>query len=114
MLNFSIIGGVDVRGRYEPSATNWYVTLIGGHQIDLRQAILPEERPVVINILTLFGGGKVLVAPGTSVELGGFILIGGRSANVAPAAEPPQSRIKVRLFCLAGGLDVRSKAADYD
>jgi len=67
MFNFTFLGGTSIKGHYKPNHKNTYATLVGGHDIDLRQADLPTDGPVKITICTLFGGAKVIVLPGTTV-----------------------------------------------
>ena len=109
MFSFSIFGGTNVKGQYKPERKNTYVTLVGSQELDFRQAELPVDSPIKITICTLFGGAKVIVPPGTAVNVGGIMLLGGKKTYVDPGPEPAQSHLRIRFNCLAGGLEVTSK-----
>ena len=108
MFNFSVFGGTNVKGRYKPDAHNTYAMLAGGVEIDLRQAELPDT-PIKLTIYALFGGAKVIVPPGTSVDVGGVVILGGKKTNVDPGTEPSRAHVKIWFNCLAGGLEVTSR-----
>ena len=113
MFHFSIIGGTKVKGKYKPERKNTYATLIGDHELDLHQAELPVDSPIKITICTLVGGAKVIVRPGTAVDVGGITLIGRKKTNVEPGTEPTQSHLRIRFNCLAGNLSVTSKGKKH-
>ena len=108
MFNFSIFGGTNVKGYYKPEPKNTYAMVAGGVEIDLRQAELPDI-PVKFTICTLFGGAKVIVPPGTSVDIGGIVLLGGKKSSLDSGTEPSKAHVKIRFNCLAGGLEVKSE-----
>ena len=108
MFNFSIFGGTDVKGKYRPEPNNTYVMLAGGVEIDLSEADLADSS-VKFSIYTLFGGAKVIVPPGTPVDVGGIVILGGKQSRVEPGNESSPAHIKIRFNCLAGGLEVTSK-----
>ena len=108
MFNFSVFGGTNVKGRYKPEQTNTFAMLAGGLEIDLRQAELPDT-PIKFSIYALFGGAKVIVSPGTSVDVGGIVILGGKKTDVDPGTEPSKAHVKIRFNCLAGGLEVTSR-----
>ena len=108
MFNFSVFGGTNVRGRHKPEQKNTYVMLLGGLEIDLRQAELPDT-PIKFTIYALFGGAKVIVPPGTSVDVGGIAILGGKKTDVDPGTEPSLAHVKIRFNGLFGGLKVISK-----
>ena len=112
MFNFTFLGGTSIKGHYKPNHKNTYATLVGGHDIDLRQADLPTDGPVKITICTLFGGAKVIVLPGTTVIVGGITVLGGKKVTVEPGDGPSGAHVKIKFNCLAGGLEVSSKSKD--
>jgi predicted membrane protein len=109
VFNFSIFGGTEVKGQYKPEPRNIYTMLAGGMEIDLSQVEMPDA-PVTFIICTFFGGAKVIVPPGTEVDIGGIVLLGGKKSSVDQVAVPSKGHVKIRFNCLAGGLEVTSKA----
>jgi hypothetical protein len=95
------------RGAWRVPASTLSVTLIGGADLDLRDAEL--EAPVVtFTKVSLIGGMHVVVPPGVRVEVSGFSLIGGRRIEdaSAPAGAPT---LRLRAFSLIGGVRVQSQ-----
>ena len=75
-ISVSLFGGTQVEGHVEKRGSYWYVSLFGGTNQDLREADLPEDEPVNINVFTLFGGSKILVP-----EVVANLCFGGRRRN---------------------------------
>jgi hypothetical protein len=84
------------------------LTLMGGAELDLREAELAEDLTIIA--ITVMGGIGITVPDGVSVELSGFALMG---ANGAPddkrPALPGAPAIRVRAFALMGGVGVERK-----
>ncbi len=110
-FHISLFGGGKVQERHALGGVHWYIRLIGGYTLDLRDAEFPDE-PVIINTITLIGGDKILVPRGLEVETSGAVLLGGSTVKVARGgyAEPP-GRLKVNVFALIGGDTIVSDPA---
>ena len=109
MFKFSIIGGTKVQGRFKPEPKNVYTTLLGDHKIDLKQAEFPSDTTIKIIICNILGNAKVIVAPGTRIDVGGVVLIGNKKTSVDPGTETSGAHLEVRFNCLLGNLEVTSK-----
>ncbi len=91
-----------------PRRGTW-LTLIGGPDLDLRDATL-EGDDTELTIVTLIGGGDVIVPEGVAVELSGFTLLGGDDVKLEGAPPPPGAPVvRVRSFGLIGGTDVKDR-----
>jgi hypothetical protein len=100
------LGGMRRSGAWRVPATTTAVTLIGGADLDLRDAELAA--PVVtVTKISLIGGMRVTVPPGVRVEVSGFSLIGGKRVTDAPAPAGAPT-LRLRGFSLIGGIRVRS------
>ena len=98
------MGGLRRAGRLALRARTRLVTLIGGLDLDLTQAVVPPEGSTITKV-SLIGGAKVVVGPEVRVEVGGFSLIGGRDVErVGGAREHPMVRISA--WSLIGGTRV--------
>ena len=104
-LNAQSVEGTDEQMRKDGQ---WSVAIVGGHTLDLSEAALPADRELRINLATLFGGAKVIVPRGTQVDIGGFVLIGGKSLEVAGDL-PNGKRVRIRFHALMGGVEVVSR-----
>ena len=109
MFSFSIFGRTDVQGKFKPEQKNTYTTLIGDHKIDLSEAELPNDTPIRITMCKLIGNAKVIVPPGTRIDVGGVVLIGNKKTSVDPGVEQSGAYVKVSHNCLIGNLQVTSK-----
>lgn len=105
-LIVSIWGATERKGGWIPPRRLNAVTVMGGTDLDFRQATFATET-VSIRLLTLMGGVDIVVPPGVRVEWGGIALMGGVSTpepGTPPAPDAPVIRIS-GLVCM-GGVDV--------
>lgn len=105
-LIVSIWGATERKGSWVPPRQLNAVTVMGGTDLDFRQATFATEA-VSIRLLALMGGVDIVVPPGVRVEWGGIALMGGVSMpepGTPPAPDAPVIRIS-GLVCM-GGVDV--------
>ena len=104
----AVMGGAARKGRWRPPRRTNVVTVMGGAELDLREAELAED--TVITAVAIMGGIGITVPMGVSVELSGFALMG---ANGGPADKhlplPDAPAIRVRAFALMGGVGIERK-----
>ena len=110
-LVLGILGGGDRRGRWRVPARMTVVNVLGGADLDLREATLAA--PVVdITVLSVLGGSDIVVPEGVHVELDGFGLLGGNRLRLEGAEPPPGAPVvRVHAWSLLGGTDVKTKGA---
>jgi uncharacterized protein DUF1707/cell wall-active antibiotic response 4TMS protein YvqF len=105
----SVMGGADRRGRFRLAGQTNVVTIMGGANIDLRQAEL-EESEAALTVVSVMGGANVVVPEGVDVELTGFALMGGRAHRPGKEPLPPGAPlVRVRAFSFMGGVSVVTK-----
>jgi hypothetical protein len=107
----AVLGGDDRRGRWRPARRSVAVAVMGGVDLDLREASLPPD-VLEITAVAVMGGIEITVPEGVAVELHGLSLLGGRSVRTADV--PLRSGapvIRVRGYALMGGIDIRTKSA---
>lgn len=105
-LIVSIWGATERKGSWIPPRRLTAVTVMGGTDLDFRQAAFATET-VSVRLLALMGGVDIVVPPGVRVEWGGIALMGGVSTpepGTPPAPDAPVIRIS-GLVCM-GGVDV--------
>jgi hypothetical protein len=108
----AVMGGGNLRGRWLAGRRLTSIAIMGGGEIDLRNAVLTEG-DLNITIFAFMGGVNVVVPPGIDVELTGFALLGGNDAHVPHQHLPPGARrVHVRAISIMGGSDVRMKRRD--
>jgi Cell wall-active antibiotics response 4TMS YvqF len=102
----AIMGGSSRRGRLRLSRRLTAIAIMGGDEIDLRDAEIDGEE-LTINVFVLMGGCDIYVPDTVDVDVGGFSLMGGtdeRGSRRPP--RPAAPFIKVRAYALMGGTDV--------
>jgi DUF1707 SHOCT-like domain/Cell wall-active antibiotics response LiaF, C-terminal len=105
-LLVSVLGGLDRRGRWRVPRRLTVISVLGGTDLDLRQAQIADDE-VTITIVDVLGGVDLYVPEGIEVDVGGVSLLGGldeHGSDVAPRPGTPLVRVKV--FSLLGGVDV--------
>ncbi|MFE7132960.1 DUF1707 domain-containing protein [Streptomyces sp. NPDC057638] len=103
-------GGFERKGSWTVGRDHVSVAVMGGGEIDLREARF-EEREVVIRCFALMGGIDVTVPPELNVQVSGFGLMGGfgEEGEVEGAPDPSAPTVRVTGFALMGGVGVRRK-----
>jgi hypothetical protein len=99
----SVMGGADLKGRWRVARRMTVVCLMGGCDLDLRQAQI-EDDEVTITVLAIMGGTDLYVPEGIEVDLGGFSLMGGTDEQGRDAPPRPGAPlIRLRVFNFMGG-----------
>jgi class 3 adenylate cyclase len=105
----AIMGGEDRRGKWRLGRRTGAFALMGGVDLDLRDAVLDGD-DIEITAWAIMGGVDVVVPEGIAVECSGFMLMGGRSNRIKDVPPVPGSPvIRVRGYGMWGGISVRSK-----
>ena len=102
----SIMGGADRRGRWRVPRRMVALSLMGGCDLDLRQAQI-EHDEVTITVFSVMGGTDIYVPEGIEVDVGGLTIMGGTDEHGHDAPPKPGTPlIRLRTFTLMGGTDV--------
>lgn len=108
----AIMGGVERRGRWTPARETSVLAIMGGAQLDFREASLPPG-VTEVNVACLMGGVEVIVPPGLAVDTDGVAIMGGfvhlNRDSATPGPEAPVLRI--RGFALMGGVEITVRQA---
>jgi hypothetical protein len=103
----AIMGGAERKGAWTPPRTLYVVALMGGAEIDLREARLDRGVTEVV-VFAVMGGVEILVSPHVHVDMSGFALMGGfgQSGRSEPPDDPGTPVVRVSGFALMGGVEV--------
>jgi class 3 adenylate cyclase len=105
----AIMSGSNRQGRWRVGDQLNALCIMGGAEIDLREAEF-DAPELHITAIAIMGGVSVIVPEGIDVDLGGIAIMGGKDARLAPVPLLPGApRVRVTAFCLMGGVDVKSK-----
>lgn len=101
-----ILGGGDHTGRWRIAPRCTVVNVMGGADLDLRQATV-EASETAITVFSLMGGSTIVVPEGVEVDAGGFAFLGGNDVRLEGPPPPPGApRLRIRAWSLLGGSDV--------
>lgn len=116
--NMAIMSGVERSGTWEVKSGS-YTALMGGIEIDFRQAQIPQGT-TQINVSAIMGGINIIVPPDLAVDCEGTALLGGveffskNSGGIISSLHHSQGDVKgpvvVRISCFTalGGITVKS------
>jgi Domain of unknown function (DUF1707)/Cell wall-active antibiotics response 4TMS YvqF len=103
-----LLGAGDRRGRWRVAERVTVVNVLGGADLDLREATLAAPE-VTIRVFSLMGGSDIIVPDDVHVELSSFALLGGDDLKVDRPEPPPGAPVvHVKSISILGGTDVKS------
>lgn len=101
------IGGWKQRGRIRLDHDINVVSLIGGVDLDLTDAEFASN-VVTLTSFSLLGGAVISAPPNVRVEVEGISLLGGREITAQQPVDPAAPVLRLRVFRLVGGIEVRN------
>lgn len=102
----AIMGGSHRRGRFRTVGSINAVAIMGGDEIDLREAEM-EGGELTLNLFSLMGGSNVYVPDSIEVEMGGFSLMGGNDVRGNQRSPRPGAPVvRIRGFNFMGGVTI--------
>lgn len=107
-LGIGILGGFNRRGVWTIARRFTAVAVMGGGEVDLREAKF-EEPVTVIRCFAVMGGLSVLVPPEVDLEVRGVGVMGGFDHRASGIGEPGAPRVIVTGLSFWGGVDVVRK-----
>jgi hypothetical protein len=100
------MGGTDRKGRWRIAARSTVINVMGGSDLDLREALI-DANETVITVVSVMGGSDIIVPEGVEVDLSGFAIMGGNDLKVDGSRPRPGAPVvRIRAFSLMGGTDV--------
>jgi hypothetical protein len=107
--NIAVVGGCDRKGRWRPAARSVALAVLGGVDLDLRDAII-EGDELVLTAVAVLGGINIIVPEGVEVQVSGFAVLGGNDHDEGTApVRPGGPVIRVRAYSVLGGVDIEAK-----
>ena len=110
-LVIAIMGGAERRGQWTPPRRLTVVTIMGGAEIDLREATFGVSVTEIF-VIVIMGGVEIITAPGTRLDVSGLAIMGGfeggasagNAGSAGGAHHPDAPVVKVRGFAMMGGV----------
>ena len=107
----AVMGGVVRRGMWAVPRTVNVVAIMGGVELDLREAQLAPG-VTEISVFALMGGVVIKVPPNVRLEVDGAAIMGGFEDTVytPPVPDPAAPIVKVTGIAIMGGVEAKVKA----
>jgi len=102
----AIMGGSHRRGRFRAVGSINAVAIMGGDEIDLRDAEV-EGGELTLNLFAIMGGANIYVPDSVDLDVGGFSLMGGHEEvgrELSP--RPGAPLIRIRVYNLMSGATI--------
>ena len=106
-VSVAVMSGVERRGAWTLAERHTAVAVMGGVELDLREAELPTE--ATVTAIAVMGGVTVVVDQFTRVDVDGIGLMGGfgeSRSRTSAVLGPGSPVVRVRGLALMGGVEV--------
>ena len=107
----AILGGFVRKGDWVAPPELSAVAILGGGEIDLRDARFAEHT-VTIHAVTIMGGIQITVPEDADVQVNGIGIMGGFDHSAAGSGSPGGPRIVINGFAFWGGVQVQRLPSD--
>lgn len=104
----ALLSGVQRKGAWEPAEHVRVFAVMGGAELDFREAVLVEG-VTELWIFAFWGGAQVIVPRDIHVETRGVGIMGGFSELDHRAAEADAPTLRIRGWAVMGGVEVKLK-----
>ena len=103
----AVMSGEKRSGRWQPAERGAVLSVMGGVDLDLRDAELTQ--PVTtIRVIAVMGGVKVLVPDGVDVQVSKLAIMGGNDVQLGAGQPTPGAPVvHLRLLSIMSGITVR-------
>ena len=101
----AIMSGSHRHGRFRAVGSINAVAIMGGDEIDLRDAEI-EGGELTLNVFTLMGGANIYIPDSIEVDVGGFSVMGGNTEIGVERLRPGAPRVMIRAYNLMGGATI--------
>lgn len=105
-----IMGGTSRRGQWTPPRKLRIIALMGGAELDFREAALAPG-VTEVHITAVMGGVNIVVPPHLAVEMDGSAIMGGFEHSDRAPTHPDPDRPILRVYGLAimGGVNIETR-----
>ena len=101
----AIMSGSHRHGRFRAVGSINAVAVMGGDEIDLREAEI-EGGELTVNVFTLMGGANIYIPDSIELDIGGFSIMGGNTEVGVERLRPGAPRVMIRAYNLMGGATI--------
>ncbi len=106
----AILAGSTRKGAWHPDPVIEVLTVLGGAELDFRDAVLPGNE-VTVRATSILGGVEITVPPEMRVVDNGIAILGGREITGGDESVGPDSPVlRIEGICVLGGIEVKRKS----
>ena len=107
----AILSGFSRRGAWRPDPVMNVFTVLGGGELDFREAVLPSKE-IVLRMTTVLGGLGIIVPPEMRVIDNTANILGGSdvTGKIEDESGPDSPVLRIEGLCILGGIGVERKA----
>lgn len=106
----AVMSGTERRGQWMTPRKLRVWAIMGGAELDFREARLPAGVTEVW-VFAMMGGVHIIVPPGLTVDVGGSAIMGGfeHMQRMPTQADPERPLLRVHGFAMMGGVSVETR-----
>jgi len=106
-LMIAVLGGTGRKGRWVPARRNTAIGILGGVQLDFREAMLGPG-VTEVSLFACMGGIEIIVPPEMAVEVDGMAILGGFESETDTVLnrDPDQPLLRIKGFFVLGGAEI--------
>jgi len=106
----AILSGFSRKGAWHPEPVMNVLTILGGAELDFRDAVLPSKE-IVLRITAVLGGLGIIVPPEMRVVDNTAAILGGSdvSGDIADPLDPDAPVLRLEGVFILGGMGVERK-----
>jgi len=101
----AVMGGATRKGRWTPARTTYSLALMGGTELDFREAVLPRG-VTQVQVVAIMGGAEIIVPPGVNVESHGIGIMGGFDDAGEQDYDPDAPTLRISGIAVMGGVEI--------
>ncbi|HEY7433369.1 MAG TPA: DUF1707 domain-containing protein [Streptosporangiaceae bacterium] len=104
----AVMSGAERKGAWVVPPTFVAFAMMGGIELDLREARF-SEREVMIQAYTFLGGISITVGEDVEVDVSGIGFMGAFEHGASGPGVPGAPRVRINGFAFMGGVDIKRK-----
>jgi hypothetical protein len=104
----AVFGSAERRGRFRAGRLIRAISVFGGVEIDLTEAVF-DAPELVIHCTAVFGGVEIRVPDHVALRGGGIGIFGGSDIQQQEGAEPSSPIVTIKSVCVFGGVEAKRK-----
>ena len=110
----AMMAGVERKGAWTPSETNYVVAVMGGSLLDFREARLPPGDTNIV-VFAVMGGVEIIVPPGLRVESNGIGIMGAfEHAGAAGDTAGGGPVLRISGLAMMGAVEIKVRHPKED